>query len=156
MKRSIVKHSAAAIILVGLLVTMHLQVHYSVFSGRSFYPFESYTDTPVQFHPLELCEVKQPNYLNPVRKVQFSYRNVEAETDDCTIIERAQSHFSSDVESVQDDVKNYWGGFDEDGFVHGYASHYYPNIFFFLVQYALIIALLTVLFKGLKEVKKNQ
>lgn len=142
------------IITTGVLVTIFLLLHYFVYlnnvSGQV--PLlQSYTDAPVDLTELVLCEEKKPTYLNPFRKVTFSYQLVQNNTPgECDIREQATSMFTSEMRPLQGDPYDYWDGFEEDGFGRPQIGYDYANVFFFLVQYILIVVTIGLLIKAIK------
>lgn len=119
-------------------------------------PFlQSYTDAPMDLPELVLCQEKKPNYLNPFKKVEFSYQAEINETyGECNIIERAESIFTSKMEAISGDPYEYWNGYEEDGFARPQVGYTYANLFFFLVQYLIAGSFIFVLLKPEKKLKK--
>lgn len=146
----LLKNSLIASMLVVIFFLLHYFVYLNNASGQV--PIlQSYTDEPVDFAELVLCEEKKPTYLNPFRKVTFSYQVVEnGIRGECNIQERAASFFTSKMEPLAGDPYEYWNGFEEDGFGRPQVGYDYANIIFFLVQYSLVIATVGLLGKAIK------
>lgn len=113
---------------------------------------QSYTDAPIDLSGLILCEEKTPTYFNPFRKVQFSYQVEQNGTyTECNIIEKAESLFTSKMQPFVGDPYDYWNGFDKGGSGRALIGYTYANLFFFIVQYLIIVAFVFVLLKPEKS-----
>lgn len=156
------KHKSRAII-ASSLVALFFLLHYYVYLGVPFLRdggyttiplLQSYTDSPVELQELVLCEQKHPTYLNPFQKIEYSYQVVEGETySECNIVERAGSIFTSNMEPIQGDPKDYFDGEsgNEGMFMRGNVSNDYANLTFFVVQYAIIAGFLFVILREEKR-----
>ncbi len=155
------KHKSHAII-ASSLVALFFLLHYYVYLGVPLFRdggyttvplLQGYTDSPVDLEELVLCEEKRPSYLNPLQKIEYSYQVVEGETySECNIVERASSIFTSNMEPIQGDPKDYFDEQKEGPFMRGNVSNDYANLTFFIVQYAIIAGFLFVI---LREEKKK-
>ncbi len=143
------------IVTVIVLVTVFLLLHYFVYlnNASSQVPIlQSYTDSPMDLPELVMCEEKKPTYLNPFRKVTFSYEVVQNDTlGGCDIREQAASMFTSEMQPLNGNPRDYWNGFEEDGFGRPQIGYDYANVIFFTVQYILIAAALFFLIKFVKS-----
>lgn len=135
------------IIIASLLVALFFLLHYFVYldnSAGSIPIIQSSTDAPVDMPELFLWEENKPSYLNPFRKVQFVYEDTKTQE---TVIEEAESMFSSKMQPLIGDPYDYWDGFDEDGFGRPQVGYTYANLFFFIIQYLLIATFIFILFR---------
>ena len=85
----------SSVITASILVAAFLLLHFYVYlqvsplddSAQGVPIIQSYTDTPAEVQKLSLCEEKRPTYLNPFRKITYSYQEKIGDTyGECTII----------------------------------------------------------------------
>lgn len=134
--------------------TVYLQVGFLTSDGLASVPLlQSYTDSPVEFAEVALCEQEgdRPGYFDPFQKVEYRYQLVKEGYSECDIIEEAESMFTSEMIPVAGDLTGYYDGFEEDGFGRPLVENVYANLTFFLVQYFIIGAFVYLLLK--REVK---
>lgn len=139
--------------------TVYLQVGFLTTDGFSSFPvLQSYTDLPVDFKEVAFCEQesKRPGYLNPFQKVQYRYQIVSENYSPCDIIEEAEFLFTSKMVPVAGDLMVYYDGFEGDGFGRPLVENWYPNLLFFLVQYFIVGAFVSVLFRPAEGFKKKK
>lgn len=139
--------------------TVYLEVGFLTADGLASFPvLQSYTDAPVDFEEVALCEQegKRPGYLNPFQKVQYRYQIVKEGYSECDIIEEAEFLFTSNMVPVSGDLTVYYDGFDEDGFGRSLVENWYPNLLFFLVQYLIVGALGYVLLRPTEGFRKKK
>lgn len=145
----------SSVVIATVLVAAFFLLHYYVYldnSSGEIPLIQSYTDAPVDLSELSLCEEKKPSYLNPFRKVTFSYQVEQNGTyTDCNIVEQAESIFTSKMQPLAGDPYDYYHGFDEDGFGRPQIGYTYGNLIFFIVQYLIIAAFVFVLLKPEKS-----
>ncbi len=130
--------------------TVYLEVGFLTADGLASFPvLQSYTDSPVDFKEVALCEQdgKRPGYLNPFQKIQYRYQIVREGYSECDIVEEAESLFTSNMVPVSGDLTVYYDGFEEDGFGRPLVENTYPNPLFFLVQYLIVGAFVYVLLR---------
>lgn len=113
----------------------------------------SSTSTPATYSPLVLCDEKLPTFLNPFRKVEYSY-HLEGSTE-CSIVEETETMLTSELVPVKGNVKDHWGGFDEDGFVRSFVTNDFANYRLFILQYILILALAANVFTLKKTITSH-
>jgi hypothetical protein len=158
-------------LLASLLVIVFFLLHYYIYldNAGTIPILQSYTDAPVDLPELMLCEEEQarPSYLTPFQKIKYSYAvrsgdgQIDSETgipayeysNDCPIIEQAESIFTSKIKPLVGDPYEYWNNFDEDSFARPLVANTYANLIFFLVQYLIIAAWITVIYRSFKSSK---
>lgn len=137
--------------LAGLLVIIFFTLHYYAYldnASGEIPIIQSYTDAPVDLPELSLCEEKIPTYLNPFRKVEFSYQTETGLTrGECDIIEQSESILTSKMTPLKGDPYDYWHGFEQDGFGRPQVGYTYANLLFFVMQYGLIGGFIYMVFK---------
>ncbi|MEK7145808.1 MAG: hypothetical protein AAB802_01345 [Patescibacteria group bacterium] len=141
----------ASIFLACALVASFLLLHYFVYleNAQPVPILQSHVDTPVELVELSFCEEKHPNYLNPFRKIRYSYQEDLGDGyGDCNIIEQSKSIFSSELQPVVGDPLKYWDNYEEDGFARSLAVNTYSNSIFFILQYFIIVAFVFVLLRN--------
>ena len=159
-------------LLASLLAVLFFLLHYYVYldnASTDIPILQSYTDAPVDLPELVLCEDQsvRPSYLHPLRKITYSYavRSGSGKvdpasgipdyrySDNCSIVEQAESIFTSKIKPLVGDPYTYWDNFDEDSFARPLVANTYANLIFFLVQYLIIAAWLTVIYRSFKSSK---
>ena len=134
-------------IIASLLVATFFLLHYFVYldnSSGSVPILQSSTDAPVDMQELFLWEENKPSYLNPFRKVQFVYEDTKTQE---TVIEEAESIFSSKMQPLVGDPYKYYDDFYNDGFGRPQVGYTYANLFFFITQYLIIAAFTLILLR---------
>ncbi|MDD4352429.1 MAG: hypothetical protein PHU71_05675 [Candidatus Gracilibacteria bacterium] len=155
-------------LIASFLVIIFFLLHYYIYLGNApttIPVLQSYTDSPVDLPELSFCEEIRPSYLNPFRKIKYSYKiqigntYTDLETgipirfysDNCSIVEEAASIFTSKIQPLAGNPYEYWDSFDEDSFGRPQVSNIYANLIFFIVQYLIIANWITVIYHSIKK-----
>lgn len=151
------KNKSSAItasILMAAFLLLHFYVYLQVSpfgdSAQDVPLIQSYTDSPADVQKLSFCEEKRPTYFNPFRKITYSYQEKIGDTyGECNIVEQAESIFTSKMQPLAGDPKDYYMG--ENGgdglFLRQLVGNTYANLLFFIIQYCLVAAFVFILLK---------
>lgn len=143
-----------------ILPLLFFVLHYFVYLGHYQSPFDgnealpdwfilvSPAPEPLSLHAITLTKTVRPDYLHPFRNFEYHYS--EKNSTDTVIVEKRQ-FLSTEMMLVKGDRTRYFNEKIDGPFYRGFGVIEYPNVLFFVVQYAIMIGFVVIVFRKLQK-----
>lgn len=142
------------------LLLLFFVLHYFVYLGHYQSPFdgnEAFPDwfilvspasEPLSLNAITLTKTVRPDYVNPFRNFEYHYS--EKNSSDTVIVEK-RKFLSTTMMLVKGDRTRYYDEAKDGPFYRGFGVIEYPNVLFFVVQYAIMIGFVVILYRTVRK-----